>query len=324
MIAAPVRRTDRILAGLLLTAVCCWMIRAHWERIDLPDQAAKIRLHEQVLANEAPDPYQYKLWPITHAMQWAHETSGQGLGNVFYANTLLSLVLLVLAHHRWLRTWTGTGPALVGGLALGALANVLFLTYVHHPYEFWGIAGFCLLLRAVERDAPWWALTLLCLGMGVVWEKHALVPGLWGLLQLARGRAFLPSLWRGLVMLAAALAVPLLIRWHLGTERAHVDGMTYLHVQEWDKVLWFQLPYLLPFLAILLLRFRALPGWVRLLWLYGPVLVAAYISQHFVLHEVRSFWPLVPVFTATLACWLSSAKLEDSPTDAPTPAPPPR
>ena len=303
-------RGEQLLTVLLLFALSAWMIRAHWERIDLPEQAAKVRLHEQVLAGEAPDPYQYKLWAITHALQWAGQVSGQPIGNVFYANTLLSLLLLVLAHHRWLRTWVGPRHALVGGVALAALANVLFLTYVHHPYEFWGVALFCVLLRAVERDAPWWALALLCLLTGFVWEKHALVPALWGLLQLLRGRAFLPALGKGLVLLAAALAVPLLLRWHFGTDRVHIDGMTHLDLQEWDKVLWFQLPYVLPFLAVFLLRMRTTPVWVRLLWLYLPALVAAYLSQRFVLHEVRSFWALAPVFTATLVCWLAA-------TDAP-------
>ena len=70
--------------------------------------------------------------------------------------------------------------------------------------------------------------------------------------------------------------------------------------------MWFQLPYVVPFVLIFLARFRALPTWVRLLWLYLPVLVAAYLSQHFILHEVRSFWALVPVFSATLACWFQT------------------
>jgi len=313
-------RGERVLIPLLLVAACAWMVRAHWERIDLPEQPAKVRLHAQVLAGTAPDPYQYKLWGISHALAWAASASHQPIGNLFYANTLLSLLVLVFAHHRWLRTWVGPRTALLGGLVLAALANVLFLTGVHHPYEFWGVALFCLLLRAVERDAPWWALALLCLVTGLVWEKHALVAALWGMLQLVRGRAFLPALGRALVLLAAALAVPLLVRWQLGTDRLHVDGMTHLDLQEWDKVLWFQLPYIVPFLAVFVLRLRAMPAWVRLLWLYLPALVLAYISQRFVLHEVRSFWALAPVFTATFVCWLSP-RPEGAPPPAAAPAP---
>jgi len=303
----PTTRSDRLLCGLVLAGVLCWMVRAHWEQIDLPKQAAKIRLHEQVLENQAPDPYQYKLWAITHVMEATSRWTGMSRGNVFYVNTCLSLLLLVLLHHAWLRSLVHTPAALVGGLALGALANVLFLTYAHHPYEFWGVALFCLLLRQIERDQAWWKLALLCLVTGLVWEKHALLPVLWGLLQLRRGRPFVPALGRGLVMLAAALAVPILTRVLLGTDRPHIDGMTTLAIQEWDNVLWFQVPYVAPFLAILLLRGRVLPRWVRLLWLYLPILVLAYVSQHFVLHEVRSFWPLAPIFTATLACWWASA-----------------
>ncbi len=303
----PAPLADRLLCGLLLLGVCLWMVRAHWENVDLEWEAEKVLLHEKVLANDAADPYQYKLWPISLALQGAADVTGASVSRVVYANTLFSLLFLLVLHHAWLRTYVGAFAATVGGIALGALGNVLFLTYAHHPHEFWGVGLFCLLLRGVERDGAWWKLALICLATGLVWEKHALVPVLWGLLQLRRGRAFLPSLAKGLVMLVAALAVPLLVRWHLGGDRAAQDGMTALHLQEWSKVLWFQLPYLLPFLAIVVLRARDMPGWVRLLWLYLPVLVVAYATQQFILHEVRSFWALAPVFTATLACWVTAA-----------------
>lgn len=92
----------------------------------------------------------------------------------------------------------------------------------------------------------------------------------------------------------------------LGGGRPEIDGMTTLGVQEWEKVLWYQIPYVLPFLAILALRFRDVHPWVRLLWIYLPVVVAAYVQQRFILHEVRSFWALAPVFTATLAGWIDA------------------
>jgi hypothetical protein len=297
-----------LLSGALLLAMCLWMVRAHWEDIDIdgPKQAAKMRLHEQVLENEAPDPYQYKLWLISLGVQELHERTGKEIPWLFCANTLLALLFLVLVHHLWLRSLVSPPAALLGGFVLGALANVLFLTYFHHAYEFWGIGLFCILLRGIYKDWDWRLLAVLFLFTGLAWEKHALLAALWGLRQLTLGRRFWSNVARGLVMLVCALAVPLLIRTHLGSDREHVDGDTFLHVQEWGKVIWFQLPYLLPFLMILLLRWRVIPGWVRMLWLYLPVLVAAYISQHYILHEVRSFWALAPVFTATLACWFNA------------------
>jgi len=297
-----------LLSGALLLAVCLWMVRAHWETIDIDPikEAAKMRLHEQVLGNEAKDPYQYKLWIITLAFDRAQAWSGEDLSYVFLANTLLSLLFLMLAHHLWLRSLVHPPAALVGGLLLGALANVLFLTYFHHAYEFWGIGFFCLLLRGVQKQWDWRVLAALCLLTGLVWEKHPFLAVLWGLLQLIRGRPFLRSFARGLVMLACALAVPIFVRLHLGGAREHVDGDTWLSAQEWGKVLWFQLPFVLPFVLILLMRWKVIPTWVRLLWLYLPLLIAAYASQNYILHEVRSFWALTPVFTATVACWLAA------------------
>ncbi len=99
--------------------------------------------------------------------------------------------------------------------------------------------------------------------------------------------------------------------------------MTHLGAQLWARVGWYQLPYLVPFLAILALRFRTIPTWVRLLWLYAPVLVAAYVAQHYILHEVRSFWALAPVFTATLVCWLAATGLDDRRAIRPRPTPAP-
>lgn len=297
-----------LLSGALLLAVCLWMVRAHWETIDIDPvkETAKVRLHEQVLANEAKDPYQYKLWLVTLAFDRVQAWTGEDLPRVFLVNTLLSLLFLVLAHHLWLRSLVGAPAALVGGLLLGALANVLFLTYFHHAYEFWGVGLFCILLRGIQKEWDWRVLAALCLVTGLVWEKHAFLAVLWGLLQLRRGRPFAWSFVRGLVMLACALAVPIFVRVHLGGDREHVDGDTYLHVQEWAKVLWFQLPFVLPFLWILLMRWKVVPPWVRLLWLYLPVLVAAYAYKNYILHEVRSFWALAPVFTATVACWLAA------------------
>jgi hypothetical protein len=304
----PGARGAGIAGFLLAVAAWLWMTQAHIDPIDEAQLGPKERLHAEVLANRAPDPYQYKLWIVTHALEAVHESTGISLEWVFYANTFLSLGLLVLCHHRWLRTYVGARGALLGTLALAALANSLFRIYHHHPYEFWGVALFCVLLRWCERERGWIALSLLALVTGLVWEKHALTPALWGLLRLSRGDRFLATLGRGLVFLAAALAVPVAVRLYLGGDRALVDGDTTLALQDWKKVAWFQLPFLVPFVALLLARFRAVALWVRLLWLYLPVLVAAYVSQQFILHEVRSFWALVPVMTATLCAWWSDAR----------------
>jgi hypothetical protein len=297
------RRGEGLLLLLLLAATWLWTAQAHWQDVDLARGPQKAWLHERVLENAARDPYQYKLWLITEALEAVRVWGGYDLETVFCANTLLALLLLVIAHQAWLRSLVDRRTAVLGGVLLAALANALFLIYYHHPYEFWGVALFCFLLRGVQRDWDWKWLALLCLVTGLVWEKHALIAPLWGLYGLQRRRPLGASLLRGLVMLVAALAVPLLVRWHLGTDRGHVDGDTPLAVQAWMKVAWFQAPYVLPFLFVLALRWRVVTPWVRWLWLYLPVLAAAYVFKSYILHEARSFWALAPVFTATFCCW---------------------
>ncbi len=309
---------NRVASALLLLAVTCWMASAHWLNVDIAKAGQKEDLVAQVLDGTAGDPYQYKLWIIDHALDRVQHWTGAPLENVWMGNTLLSLLFLVFAHHLWLRRLVSPRHALVGALLLGALANVLFVILYHHTYEYWGVGLFCLLLAMIDRDSAWWKLALVCLVTGVVWEKHALLAVLWGLWQLLRRRPFWPSLAQGLVILGAALAVPLAVRFHLGTERTLIDGMTELHLQEWEKVAWFQLPLLLPFVVMLGASWRRQSTWVRLLWIYLPVLFAAYLVKQYIIHEPRSFWALVPVFTATACVWYANLPREpDTPTEAP-------
>ena len=308
---------NRLVTIALLLGVVCWMTSAHWQHVEIAKLGDKTRLHEQVLDGSAPDPYQYKLWIIEHGIAFVSNTTGQPLQHVWMANTLLSLLFLVLLHHAWLRQLVPAREALFGGVLLGALANAVFVIYYLHSYEFWGVGMFCLLLLLIQRDVAWWKIALVCLVTGLVWEKHAALAALWGLWQLIRKRPFWPSLVQGLLMLAAALAVPLLVRWHLGADRDLVDGDTF--EQDWAKVLWFQLPYVVPFVVMLAASWKRQPVWVRLLWIYLPLLFAAYLSQNYIIHETRSFWALIPVFTATAVVWFTRPP-EEKPVAA-TPAP---
>ena len=311
---------NRLVTFLLLAALACWMTSAHWQHVDIAKLEDRVRLHEQVLEGSAPDPYQYKLWVIEHAVAAVADATGRSLQHVWMANTLLSLLFLVGLHHLWLRQLAPPREALVGSLLLGALANAVFVIYYLHSYEFWGVGLFCLLLVAIQRDAAWWKIALLCLVTGLVWEKHFLLAALWGLWQLLRKRPFVASFLQGLVILVAALAIPVFVRWHLGMDRDLVDGDTYLRDQDWAKVAWFQAPFLLPFLGMLIASWRRQPTFVRLLWLYLPALFGAYLAQHFIIHETRSFWALVPVFTATAAVWFTSPPAPE-PATPPTPLP---
>ncbi|MDA1194292.1 MAG: hypothetical protein O2894_03840 [Planctomycetota bacterium] len=303
----PGRRTTfwtetRVELALVL-GVACWLISAHWQHVDIGKLGDRTRLHAEVLDRAAPDPYQYKLWIIESALDGVARVTGQPMKHVWMANTLLSLLFLVFAHQRWMRRHVGRREALLGTVLLGALGNALFVLYYLHSYEFWGVGLFCLLLCAIDEDRPWWMLAVAFLLTGLVWEKHAALAVLWGLLQLQRGRPLLPNLLRGFVLLAAALAIPFGVRLLLGPTAELVDGDTPITAQSWWKVAWFQLPFIVPFAAMLASTWTRQSAWVKLLWVYLPVLVAAYVSQSYILHETRSFWALVPVFTATAVVW---------------------
>jgi hypothetical protein len=304
---------ERVLIGVVLLGAALWMTRSHWETIEYPFAERKIALHEQVLAGTAPDPYQYKCWVIDHALEGVHQVTGLPLDVVFRLNILLGLLALVAAHHLWLRTYVGPRDALLGGLLLAALTHVLFRAHFHHPYEPWGVAGACLLLRGFERDAPAWRLALFSLLLGLVWEKHVLFAPLGGLLALSRGRPWLATAGRMGLVAVAALAVPVAVRLLQTGERLHIDGDSPWQGLDVLKTVWFQAPYVVPFLVVLALGWARVPVWVRLLWASLPLAAAAYVSQRYILHEVRSFWVLAPVFTATLVTALATSRAAAAP-----------
>ena len=295
----------RVIVGVLLLGAALWMARVHFETIEGPYAERKAELHEQILAGTAPDPYQYKCHLIERVLEESRVITGAPLDSVFRWNILLGLLALVLAHHVWLRTYVGPRDALLGGLLLTALAHVMFRWQWHHPYEPWGLAGACLLLRAHEREAPLWGLVVGSLLMGVVWEKHAAFAALAGLLRLVGGRPIVRTALSMLLVLVASLAVPLAVRWSLGGDRFHIDGDSpWWDLDIW-KTLWFQAPWIAPLLVALAVGWRRVPTFVRIGWLVLPLAVAAYVSQHYILHEPRSFWIVVPFATATVATALA-------------------
>ncbi|MCC7138418.1 MAG: hypothetical protein IT460_08345 [Planctomycetes bacterium] len=309
---------DRWLLVALCVGLALLMARAHVENVDHPRLQKKLALHEAVLENRAPDPYQYKLWTISWAVEGVARATGLARDTLYGWNGFLSLLALLAAHARWLSRYAAPRDVLLGTLLLAALAHGLFLDYYHHPYDLWGVAGFCLLLAAVADGAGLAVRCGLGLAVGLVWEKHALVPAIWGLHALAAGRPFLRLLAPGAAFLASCLVVPVTLRLALGTDRPLVDE-TPLAAQEWGKVLAHQLPYVLPFAVLLGAAWRRVPRLVRLSWLYVPVLYGLYAASEFILHELRSFWAFAPVFTATTVAWARALPADAVPHGGPEP-----
>lgn len=296
----PDARPGRVFVAVLLLSLGLLLWRAHVANVDAPARAKKEALHAAVLENAAPDPYQYKLYTVTWAVEALHRGTGADLLDLYAGNALLSLLLLLVAHHAWLRACFAPREALLGSLLLTGLAHGLFLDYYHHPYDLWGVAGFCLLARGFVRGAGLASLAAGSLLLGALWEKHALLPLVAGVAGWGRHHPFVGR-WARLALVAAcALALPVAIRLQLGTQRALVD-VTPLAAQDWGKVLAQQAPYVLPFVVALVTSWRRVPRFVRALWLYVPAMFAAYAASRFILYELRSFWPFAPVFTATAA-----------------------
>jgi hypothetical protein len=296
---------DRRAVAALLALVIGTLAAHHAVRVDRDGMRFKEPLHEAVLRGEAEDPYQYKMWTVSVAIEGARRATGVPLAWAFYANTVLSLAALVLAHHAWLRSLFSARVAALGATALGVLGNVLFASYWHQPYDFWGVSLFCLLIAAVARGKGLPTLCLLALACGVVWDKHLLVPFLWAALERRRGASVGRLLPRVAAFAACAFAVPVAVRLAFPGDRPKVD-VTALSEQQWAWVVFQQAPWVLPFVVLLVVAWRDLSTWVRLLWLYVPALFAAYAASRFVLHEPRSFWAFVPVFTATACAWAAS------------------
>jgi hypothetical protein len=305
--ALPARGRDRVLLLVLYAALAIVLAHAHDVVVDQPHRDVKLARHEATIENRERDPYQYKLLAITWAVEGVHRATGVDLVTLYRANGFLSLLALLLAHHLWVGRLLGSRAGVVGTLVAAALAHAFFLGYHHHPYEFWGVAGFCLLLSACGRDAPLGVLCAIALVTGLVWEKHALVPVLWGLSRWRAGVPFLRAAARAGLVLACALAWFVASRAIAGTDRPVVD-VTALSEQRWASSLAHHGPVVLPFLAILLLARDAIPAWVRLAWWHVPVLFVAYAAARLNLDETRSYWAFVPVFAATAAAW--AARLE--------------
>lgn len=293
---------DRLATVVLLLGLGLLLWRAHVVNVDAPARAQKEALHAAVLENRAPDPYQYKLATISWAVERLHRTTGASRFDLWAGNALVSLLGLLAAHHAWLRAVAGPRGALLGTALLAALAHGLFLDYYHHPYDLWGVAGFCLLLRGLARRAPLPALALGALALGAVWEKHALLP----LVLLGTDRAarvpWARALVRAAVLGAASLVGPVTIRLLCGGDRALVD-VTPLAAQDWGKIALAHGPYVVPFVVVAAASWRRLPLVVRLGWAYVPAMFLAYAASRFLLYELRSFWAFAPVFTATAAAW---------------------
>lgn len=224
-------RRDTILVAVVLLGLAAILSHAHAVRVDHPNEARKVARHEATLRNEERDPYQYKLFTITWAVEAVHRATGAPVFCIYLVNGFLATFALLAAHFAWLARLYGPRSALLGTGLLAALCHGLFLGYHHHPYDLWGVAGYCLLLRAMAGGATLPRLCGIAFLTGLVWEKQALAAPVHGLLALRRKEPFVPAALRAGLLLASAVAIPVAVRLLLGTDREKVD-VTPLSAQE--------------------------------------------------------------------------------------------
>jgi hypothetical protein len=276
-------------------------------RADILSAPGDLKLFEQILDLNAPAPYTYHTWAFLQVAQLTRRLTGAELQPVCAALRLAGYLATALALVLWLGCMCGTEAGVLVGV-LWALASLSWMLRQHgwagdHPADIWGVALFAAALALLARGRlP--AFIALCVLSSAVWEKHAFLfvvaaLALWGPLGWRRALA-----WSALTALASA-SVQVYYHYHLPVSApippsAHFDWATLRD----------HLPASLGYHALLagpgLLAVALSPAlrrapMLRALLPYYPLLVGAYVSQLFYLHEMRSFVVLVPIFAAYLA-----------------------
>ena len=72
MVTLSPPRRDALLLLALYLGLALMLARAHAENVDSRWRERKLSAHEQTLENREPDPYQYKFFAITWAVEGLH------------------------------------------------------------------------------------------------------------------------------------------------------------------------------------------------------------------------------------------------------------
>jgi len=308
----PTARRDRAILLMICVAIAAMLAYAHRVSVDEPNKEDILRRHENLVGNLENDPFQYKYVVVAKVLQRAADATKIGVFDLYSIHGFLSLLAFLLAHQLWIGRLYGPRTGITGTLLLAAILHAYFQGKQHYPYDFWGAAGFCLLISAAGRNARLLVLCGLALVTGFVFDKHVLVPVLWAWLRYRDGEPWKKVVPKALAFLVFALAGPVVIRILCGTDRPIAD-VTALSDQSWGRAAAHHLPLILPFLVVLFAVGRDVPPWVRLLWIHVPVLALAYLIRSRPIDEVMSFWPFLPIFTATGCAWWRKI---DSPSEA--------
>jgi hypothetical protein len=267
-----------------------------------PRFEARLEMHQEVLDGEAYMPYQFHMYLVAHLSQWIHDYVGLTLVNAFYGLFLVGYTLLFLS--LWallLLLYRKTTAILLGLFALAFYALLLLHQSYDHPADPFGAAILALTLAAALRGSVV-GIALTSVAGGFFWSKQViLAPVIWLYegLQARWGRAFALAL-----VIGAASYVGQLV-YQLPSNPIVPKGI--LAPADWlatlPRAAQAHLGFaLLPLLSLLLLRSRLHPI-LKAATLIYPLMLAAYALHGFFIYELRSFWPVVPVFACLIGAW---------------------
>ena len=289
--------------------------------VSSPHLDKRVHMHQRVLDGDAHMPYQYDMYLVSKVCQWLQDHAGVTPFRSFALVFGASYVLLFLSTWAYLsQLYRQPASVLIGLFALATYAFLLMPLAYDHPADPFGAALIALALAATARRSPA-GILLASLAGGFLWSKHVLVAPIVLLYEGVQAR------WgRGIglaaLVVAAALIGPLCYRLPLNA----VTPEGILTPLEWLRFIprtaaihmGFALP---PLLSLYLLRSR-LDRVVKAGAVLYPLMIALYAAAGFFIYELRSFWPVVPVFVALLAAWGEDANYGNEklgPADGPRP-----
>jgi hypothetical protein len=269
----------------------------------------RMHMQAQVLAHTADSPYQQHMYLVSLICQWLHDHLGLTLLHTFTLMFGLGYLLLFLGVWQWLRQlYRQPGAILIGLFALAAYAGMLMPYAFDHPADVFGAAFISLTLAAAMRGSTWGILAS-SLVAGFFWSKQVLLAPILLVHETTDGR------WRrglaiGAILFVVAAVGPVYYRWLLGYHPVVAGGI--LTPLEWirsmPKSVLYHLGFALPPLLSLFFLKRRLHPIVRTGSLLYPEMIVAYAAVGLFIYELRSFWPVVPVFVALLAAWGESGE----------------
>lgn len=220
----------------------------------------------------------------------------------------LGYLALLLAGWYWL---AGLGVGLPGVLA-SSLASVGYGMFAfkyswEQPVDVYGAACAALAFGAAVRGRTPGVLAV-SLASGFLWQKHVLVAPALLVFYRLRGRGWGWSLGLAAAVFGLARVGPAVYEAMIGYQPVNPAGIlprrVFLPLLPRSLALQFVMAF--PPIWLLCRAGRAVPASIRSAFLIYPPIVLLYAQRSYAMHEPRSFWIVVPVFTAMIGWYVET------------------